>query len=112
MHNHLILGDVPGSGSDNGPPAKGLDMRKNGTVILIAPREEIATKEKLEFESKVQIGDLEPLRTESFQMNYIKGADVKKLLSDPKQTLLSKCGSALLDDRSNILFVQDTPSRL
>ena len=75
---------------------KGLDMRKNGNVILIAPREEIATKEKLEFESKAQIGDLEPLRTENFQMNYIKGEDVKKLLIDPKQTILSKRGSACL----------------
>lgn len=109
----LILKDVPWDQAlDIILQQKGLDMRKNGNVILIAPREEIATKEKLEFESKMQIGDLEPLRTESFQMNYIKGADVKKLLSDPKQTLLSKRGSALLDDRSNILFVQDTPSRL
>src|SRR5262249_14688115 len=71
-----------------------------------------ATKEKLEFEAKMQIDELEPLRTESFQMNYIKGEDVKKLLADPKQTLLSKRGSALLDNRSNILFVQDTASRL
>jgi len=109
----LILKDVPWDQAlDIILQQKGLDMRKNGNVILIAPREEIATKEKLEFESKVQIGDLEPLRTESFQMNYIKGSDVKKLLSDSKQTLLSKRGSALLDDRSNILFVQDTPSRL
>ena len=109
----LILKDVPWDQAlDIILQQKGLDMRKNGNVILIAPREEIATKEKLDFESKVQIGDLEPLRTESFQMNYVKGADVKKLLSDPKQTLLSKRGSALLDDRSNILFVQDTPSRL
>ncbi len=109
----LILKDVPWDQAlDIILQQKGLDMRKNGNVILIAPREEIATKEKLEFEAKAQIGDLEPMRTESFQMNYIKGADVKKLLSDPKQTLLSKRGSALLDDRSNILFVQDTPSRL
>lgn len=109
----LILKDVPWDQAlDIILQQKGLDMRKNGNVILIAPREEIATKEKLEFESKVQIGDLEPLRTESFQMNYIKGSDVKKLLSDSKQTLLSKRGSALLDDRSNILFIQDTPSRL
>ena len=109
----LILKDVPWDQAlDIILKQKGLDMRKNGNVILIAPREEIATKEKLDFESKAQIGDLEPLRTESFQMNYIKGADVKKLLSDTKQTILSKRGSALLDDRSNILFVQDTPSRL
>jgi type IV pilus assembly protein PilQ len=109
----LILKDVPWDQAlDIIMQQRGLDMRKNGNVILIAPREEIATKEKLEFESKVQISDLEPLRTESFQMNYIKGADVQKLLVDPKQTLLSKRGSALLDDRSNMLFVKDTPSRL
>jgi len=109
----LILKDVPWDQAlDIILQQKGLDMRKNGNVILIAPREEIATKEKLEFESKVQIGDLEPLRTESFQMNYIKAADVQKLLVDPKQTLLSKRGSALLDDRSNMMFVKDTPSRL
>jgi type IV pilus assembly protein PilQ len=109
----LILKDVPWDQAlDIILSQKGLDMRKHGNVILVAPREEIATKEKLEYEAQLQIGDLEPLRTESFQMNYIKGADVKKLLSDPKQTLLSKRGSALLDDRSNILFVQDTPSRL
>ena len=58
------------------------------------------------------VEELEPLRTESFQMNYIKAADVQKLLVDPKQTLLSKRGSALLDDRSNMMFVKDTPSRL
>lgn len=109
----LILKDVPWDQAlDIILQQKGLDMRKNGNVIMIAPREEIATKEKLEFESKVQIGDLEPLQTESFQMNYIKAADVQKLLIDPKQTLLSKRGSALLDDRSNMMFVKDTPSRL
>ena len=109
----LILKDVPWDQAlDIILQQKGLDMRKNGNVILVAPREELATKEKLEYEARAQIGDLEPLHTESFQMNYIKGADVKKLLSDPKQTLLSKRGSALLDDRSNILFVQDTPTRL
>ncbi|MBK8385911.1 MAG: type IV pilus secretin PilQ [Candidatus Accumulibacter propinquus] len=109
----LILKDVPWDQAlDIIMQQKGLDMRKNGNVILIAPREEIATKEKLEFESKAQIGDLEPLQTESFQMNYIKAEAVQKLLIDPKQTLLSKRGSALLDDRSNMMFVKDTPSRL
>ena len=109
----LILKDVPWDQAlDIILQQKGLDMRKNGNVILIAPREEISTKEKLEYEAKAQIGELEPLRTESFQMNYVKGEAIKKLLIDPKQTLLSKRGSALLDDRSNMLFVQDTPSRL
>ncbi|KFB71752.1 MAG: Type IV pilus biogenesis and competence protein PilQ precursor [Candidatus Accumulibacter phosphatis] len=109
----LILKDVPWDQAlDIIMQQKGLDMRKNGNVILIAPREEIATKEKLDFESRAQIGDLEPLQTESFQMNYIKAEAVQKLLVDPKQTLLSKRGSALLDERSNMMFVKDTPSRL
>jgi len=109
----LILKDVPWDQAlDIIMQQKGLDMRKNGNVILIAPREEIATKEKLEFESQAQIGDLEPLQTESFQMNYIKAEALQRLLSDPKQTLLSKRGSVLLDERSNMMFVKDTPGRL
>ena len=109
----LILKDVPWDQAlDIILQQKGLDMRKNGNVILIAPREEIATKEKLEFESKMQIGDLEPLRTESFQLNYQKAEEVKKLLTDANQRMLSKRGSAVVDARTNILFVQDTPSRL
>lgn len=109
----LILKDVPWDQAlDIILQQKGLDMRKNGNVILIAPREEIATKEKLEFESKMQIGDLEPLRTESFQLNYQKADEVKKLLTDASQRMLSKRGSAVVDTRTNLLFVQDTPSRL
>ncbi len=109
----LILKDVPWDQAlDIILQQKGLDMRKNGNVILIAPREEIATKEKLEFETKMQIGDLEPLRTESFQLNYQKAEEVKKLLTDASQRLLSKRGSAVVDTRTNLLFVQDTPSRL
>jgi type IV pilus assembly protein PilQ len=109
----LILKDVPWDQAlDIIMQQKGLDMRKNGNVILIAPREEIATKEKLEFESREQISVLEPVRTESFQLNYQKGDAMQKLLTDPGQRLLSKRGSAVFDDRSNILFVQDTPSKL
>ncbi|MBK8115970.1 MAG: type IV pilus secretin PilQ [Candidatus Accumulibacter sp.] len=109
----LILKDVPWDQAlDIIMQQKGLDMRKNGNVILIAPRDEIATKEKLDFEAKLQIGDLEPLLTESFQMNYIKAKDMQSLLTDQKQPLLSKRGSANTEERSNILFVRDTPSRL
>ncbi|MCB1941425.1 MAG: AMIN domain-containing protein, partial [Candidatus Accumulibacter sp.] len=109
----LILKDVPWDQAlDIIMQQKGLDMRKNGNVILIAPREEIAMKEKLDFESRIQIGDLEPLVTESFQMNYIKADAIQRLLADPKQPLLSKRGSAVVEERSNILFVKDTPSRL
>jgi type IV pilus assembly protein PilQ len=109
----LILKDVPWDQAlDIILQQKGLDMRKNGNVILIAPREEIATKEKLDYEAKAQIGDLEPLRTENFQLNYQKAEEVKKLLTDASQRMLSKRGSAVVDTRTNILFVQDTPSRL
>lgn len=109
----LILKDVPWDQAlDIIMQQKGLDMRKNGNVILIAPREEIATKEKLEYESKAQVSDLEPTRTESFQLNYQKAESIKTLLTDSSQRMLSKRGSAVVDTRSNILFVQDTPSRL
>ena len=91
---------------------RGLDSRRNGNVIWIAPRDELATREKLALEAANQINDLEQTRTESFQMNYQKAADVQKLLSDPNQRILSKRGSAVVDARTNTLFVQDTPARL
>ena len=91
---------------------RGLDLRKSGNVIWIAPRDELATREKLALEAQSQITELEQTRTEAFQMNYQKAADVQKLLSDPAQRMLSKRGSAVVDARTNTLFVQDTPSRL
>jgi type IV pilus assembly protein PilQ len=92
--------------------SKGLDMRKNGNVLIVAPREELATKEKLELEARNQIQDLEPLRTETFVVNYQRAEDVRKILADDKQRLLSKRGSVVVDPRTNQLFVQDTASRL
>jgi type IV pilus assembly protein PilQ len=91
---------------------RGLDSRRSGNVIWIAPRDELATREKLQLEAQNQITDLEQTRTESFQMNYQRAADVQKLLSDATQRILSKRGSAVVDARTNTLFVQDTPSRL
>ena len=92
--------------------SKGLDMRKNGNVVLVAPRDEIAAKEKLELEARSQIADLEPLRSEAFVVNYQKAEDVRKLLTDDKQRLISKRGSVAVDPRTNQLFVQDTAARL
>jgi type IV pilus assembly protein PilQ len=91
---------------------RGLDSRRSGNVIWIAPRDELATREKLALEAQQQITDLEQTQTESFQINYQKAADVQKLLSDPAQRILSKRGSAVVDARTNTLFVQDTPGRL
>lgn len=92
--------------------ARGLDMRKNGNVIWIAPREELATKEKLALESQQQIGELEAVRTETFVLNYQKAQDVQALLTSQNQKVLSKRGSAVVDARTNTLFVQDVPARL
>jgi len=92
--------------------AKGLDERKVGNVVWIAPRDEIATKEKLALEAQQQISELEPLRTEAFQLNYQKAEAVQKLISDTTQKVLSKRGSAVVDARTNTLFVQDTPTKL
>jgi type IV pilus assembly protein PilQ len=91
---------------------RGLDMRKNGNVVWIAPRDELATKEKIALESRQQITELEPVRTENFQLNYAKADGIAKLLSDDKQRILSKRGSAVVDARTNQVFVQDVPSRL
>ncbi|MFP5401189.1 MAG: type IV pilus secretin PilQ [Gammaproteobacteria bacterium] len=92
--------------------AKGLDMRKNGNVIWIAPGDELAAREKLQLEAKAQIGDLEPLSTESFQINYHKAKEIFDFLKSKDQTMLSKRGSVVVDERSNKVFVTDVGSRL
>jgi type IV pilus assembly protein PilQ len=101
--------------------AKGLDMRKNGNVLWIAPKEELLTKEKLELEQKAQISDLEPLRSEIFQLNYQKAEAFRTVFgldaggapaADSRNRVLSKRGSAIIDPRTNQLFVTDIPSRI
>ncbi len=92
--------------------SKGLSMRKNGTVVWIAPSDELATKEKLELESKQQISDLEPVHTETFHLRFQRADNFIKILTDEKQRVLSKRGSAVIDPRTNTLFIQDTPSKL
>lgn len=127
----LVLKDVPADQVvDIIFQQKGLDMRKKGNIIMIAPRDEIATREKLEFESKQQINELEPLKLEQFQLNYQKAPDVARLLAGlplavagamplptagtnvAAQRILSKRGSAVADPQSNLLFVNDIPSKL
>ena len=92
--------------------AKGLDMRKNGNVIWIAPGDELAAREKLQLEAKAQINDLEPLQTESFQINYHKAKEIFDFLKSKDQTMLSKRGSVVVDERSNKVFVTDVGARL
>lgn len=112
----LRLKDVPWDQAlDIVMQAKGLDMRKNGAVLWIAPKDELLTKEKLELEQKSQIAELEPLKTESFQLNYQKAESFKTLLDNAGgggKSILSKRGSAVIDPRSNQLFVTDIASKL
>lgn len=99
--------------------AKGLGLRKSGNVIWIAPKDELAAKEKVELESKAQVAQLEPLRTQSFQLNYAKAEEVAKGLSGQSQgssstgtKILSPRGSVIFETRTNQLFVSDIPSKL
>ncbi len=105
--------------------AKGLGLRKSGNVILIAPKDELAAKEKLELESKAQIAALEPVRTQAFQLNYTKAEEVSRGLTGQNSgqgggggsgstatRILSPRGSVLYETRTNQLFVSDIPSKL
>lgn len=112
----LRLKDVPWDQAlDIVMQAKGLDMRKNGNVLWIAPMDELLTKEKLELEQRSQIAELEPLRTESFQLNYQKAEAFKTVLDNAGgggKSILSKRGSAVIEPRTNQLFVTDIGSKL
>jgi type IV pilus assembly protein PilQ len=112
----LRLKDVPWDQAlDIVMQAKGLAMRKNGSVLWIAPQDELLTKEKLELEQRSQINELEPLRTETFQLNYQKADDFKKILDNAGgggKSIFSKRGSAVVDPRTNQLFATDIASRL
>ena len=100
--------------------AKGLGMRKTGNVLWIAPKDEINAKEKLDMESAVAMQGLEPLRTQSFQMNYTKATEVAAQLTAASGAgnavggarLLSPRGSVIAEARTNQLFVTDIPSKL
>ncbi|MGI9303425.1 MAG: type IV pilus secretin PilQ [Gammaproteobacteria bacterium] len=91
---------------------KGLAMRQVGNVILVAPSEEIAAREKLELEAQQQVEELAPLRSEFVQINYAKAADIASLLKAPENSLLSERGNVSIDTRTNTLLVQDTVNKL
>ena len=99
--------------------SKGLDKRRTGNVLLIAPKEELAAKEQVDLEAKKKIADLEPLRTQAFQLNYTKADDVARALtggstgsSGTGTRILSQRGTVLSEPRTNQLFVSDIPSKL
>ncbi|MGE0079960.1 MAG: type IV pilus secretin PilQ [Thiohalomonadaceae bacterium] len=92
--------------------SKGLGMRRNGNVVLIAPSEELAAREKLELEAQQQITELAPLRTEFFNINYAKAADIAALLKAEGNSLLSSRGNITVDERTNTLMILDTAEKL
>jgi len=91
---------------------KGLAQRRSGNVILIAPTDEIAAREKLELESRRQVEELETLRTVFIKINYAKAAEMADLLNQKDNAILSARGSASVDVRTNTLLVKDTSSSL
>jgi len=91
---------------------KGLDKRKQDNVIIVAPQEELAAREKAELAAKKDIQELAPLRSEYLQVNYAKAADMAALIKSQSGSLLSPRGSVAVDDRTNTLLLQDTADRL
>jgi type IV pilus assembly protein PilQ len=118
----LRLKDVPWDQAlDIIMQAKGLGLRKSGNVLWIAPRDEIAAREKQELEARATVESLEQVRTQAFQMNYAKAADIASQLTSTgtggtsagnNARILSPRGSVIAEVRTNQLFVTDIPSRL
>lgn len=109
----LRLKDVPWDQAlDIIMQSKGLTQRKTGNVIWIAPTSDVQKREKDELEASQQNEKLEPLTTENFTLRYQKAELLKTLISEPKQKILSERGSAVVDIRTNTVFVQDTPRHL
>ncbi|MBS0417489.1 MAG: type IV pilus secretin PilQ [Proteobacteria bacterium] len=91
---------------------KGLDKRKQDNVIIVAPQEELAAREKADLAARKDIQELAPLRSEYLQVNYAKAADMAGLIKSQGGSLLSARGNVAVDDRTNTLLLQDTADRL
>lgn len=87
---------------------RGLDKRLDNNILLVAPADEIAAREKQQLESRNQVADLAPLYTEYLQINYAKASEVAALLSSDSTKLLSPRGAVSVDERTNVLVVKDT----
>jgi len=91
---------------------KGLDKRQDGNVIIVAPADEIANREKSELAARKDLQELEPLRSEFLQVNYAKASDMSTLIKSTGRSLLSPRGTVSVDVRTNTLLLQDTADRL
>ncbi|MGH8491174.1 MAG: type IV pilus secretin PilQ, partial [Gammaproteobacteria bacterium] len=92
--------------------SKGLDKRESGNVIMVAPQEELAARDKLELETQKQIAELAPLRTEYIEVNYAKAGDLATLLKTEENKLLTERGNVSVDQRTNTLLIQETAEKL
>ncbi len=116
----LRLKDIPWDQAfDIVMQTKNLGYKRNGNVIWVAPRDEMLAKEKQELESKAQLADLEPVRTQTIQLNYHKADIVAKGImgganegGGASSSMLSKKGSLAFDTRTNQLFITDLGSKL
>jgi type IV pilus assembly protein PilQ len=89
---------------------KGLDKRKVGNVLLVAPADEIAAREKLELQTSKQVAELAPVKLEIIQVNYAKAKDIVKLLKADKE-LISSRGFISSDERTNTISVRETAEK-
>ncbi|MFO7704253.1 MAG: type IV pilus secretin PilQ [Halopseudomonas sp.] len=91
---------------------KGLDQRKIGNVLLVAPADEIAARERQELESQQQIAELAPLRRELIQVNYARAADIASLFASVTASDGEQRGSITVDDRTNSIIALETQQKL
>ncbi len=91
---------------------KGLDKRKTDNVIIVAPADELAAREKADLAARKDIQELAPLRSEYVQVNYAKAQDMAELIKSQGGSLLSARGAVAVDERTNTLLLQDTADRL
>lgn len=94
---------------------RGLDSRKIGNVLMVAPAQEIAERERQEIEANKQLAELAPLQSEFIRIRYAKAVDVVQLFeagSEEGGSLISERGSVVVDERTNSIVVTDTAAKL
>lgn len=87
---------------------KGLDKRMDGSILMVAPSEELAAREAKDLKAKQQVEDLEPLYSEYIRLNYAKAEDFADLLKTDTNSIITPRGSVSVDQRTNTLLMKDT----
>lgn len=86
---------------------KGLDKRMDGSILMVAPAEELAAREAKDLKAKQQVEDLEPLYSEYIRLNYAKAENFADLLKTDTNSIITARGSVSVDQRTNTLLVKD-----